>query len=89
MKQHKHIHITGHVQGVSFRASAAIIAQQLAINGFIRNEDDGSVYVEVEGESKNLEKFISWCHTGPRLAKVENVEVTDGPLVSFSSFSTE
>ena len=40
-----------------------------------RNESDGSVYIDVEGEEKDLEKFVEWCHLGPSLAKVEKVEI--------------
>jgi len=47
----KHLNITvkGVVQGVFFRASTKDQADQLGICGLVRNEQDGSVYVEAEG----------------------------------------
>ena len=72
--QHLNIKIFGRVQGVLFRASAKKKAEELQIIGFARNEPNGSVYIEAEGEKENLEKFLNWCHKGPLFATVEKVE---------------
>lgn len=69
-----------------FRETAKEKARQLNINGFVRNENDGTVYIEIEGEEKNLENFIKWCHEGSQAAKVEKVGVTEGSLKNFSDF---
>lgn len=68
------IKIYGRVQGVGFRMSTQGMANKLKISGFAGNEEDGTVYIEAEGEEENLEKFINWCHRGPPLARVEKVE---------------
>ena len=57
------IKIFGRVQGVWFRESAKKKAHELEINGWIRNEPDGSVYAEVDGEEE--------------LFKVEKVEIEE------------
>lgn len=88
MIKHLNIKVYGLVQGIFFRASAKNLADKLKLFGFAQNENDGSVYIEVEGEEKNLEKFINWCHKGPPLAKVEKVEITESPLKNFSEFKT-
>ena len=62
------------VQGVFFRHSAKLKAQELGINGFIRNEGDGSVYSEAEGTKEKLDKFLEWCRKGPSLAAVDKVD---------------
>jgi acylphosphatase len=49
---HVSIRISGKVQGVFFRASTKGKAEQYGINGFVRNEKDGSVYIEAEGRRK-------------------------------------
>jgi len=83
------IRISGKVQGVSFREYAKGKAYELRLNGFIRNEPDGSVYAEVEGEEEDLKKFIEWCHEGPESAKVDEVKGTRQPFRDFQSFEIE
>lgn len=83
------IRVTGQVQGVSFREFAKGIADELGLDGFVRNEPDGSVYIEVEGEEGPMEKFTAWCRQGPEHAKVEKVEVKRQPLHDFDGFQVE
>lgn len=71
------IHVRGKVQGVFFRASTKDQADQLGICGWVRNNYDGSVTIEAEGEELFVEKFVAWCHQGPSRAKVERVDVTN------------
>ena len=52
------IRFTGRVQGVGFRATAQSIAQQFAVTGWVRNEPDGSVKCVVEGEPREVERFL-------------------------------
>lgn len=85
--KHLNIRIYGQVQGVVFRASAKKVADSLSLMGFAQNTPDGSVYIEVEGEEENLQKFIKWCRKGPDLAKIERVQVTNGPVSNFTDFS--
>lgn len=81
------IRVRGRVQGVFFRHSAREKARELNITGFARNEEDGSVYIEAEGEEKALERFVAWCHNGPELAQVEGVDVLySDDIKNFSDF---
>ena len=73
-KLHYNIKVTGRVQGVWFRDSTRQKALELGVTGFVRNEADGSVYVEAEGEKDALEKLTKWCAVGPPAAEVEKVE---------------
>jgi acylphosphatase len=84
--QHLHIRITGHVQGVFFRTAAKQQAEGLGINGLARNNPDGSVTIEAEGDSETLREFLDWCSVGPSKARVEHVEVEEGGLQHFDSF---
>lgn len=88
MKKHLNIKIYGLVQGIFFRASAKEQADKLSITGFARNEPDGSVCIEAEGEKRNLNEFIKWCHLGPPMSQVEKVIVTEDKLKNFSKFET-
>ena len=89
MAKHLNIKIYGQVQGVFFRVSAQEKAKDLGISGFTRNEKDGSVYIEVEGEKENLDKFVDWCKDGPEKASVEKIDLTKGPLKNFKNFERD
>jgi acylphosphatase len=80
------IRIDGKVQGVWFRKSAAQIAAELGIKGFIQNNADGSVYFEVEGPKEDLTKVISWCLEGPENAVVSGITLVKVPAVGLTSF---
>ncbi|MFH0770717.1 MAG: acylphosphatase [Candidatus Peregrinibacteria bacterium] len=69
--------ITGQVQHVFFRANTRTRARTWNINGWIRNNSDGTVEVLAEGDEEGLKKMEEWCRTGPPAAQVESVTVTD------------
>ncbi|HEY4497069.1 MAG TPA: acylphosphatase, partial [Candidatus Paceibacterota bacterium] len=71
---HKNLKIYGNVQGVFFRQSAKIKADELGIKGFVKNEPDGSVYIEADGDGEAVERFIDWCRLGPDSANVDKIE---------------
>ncbi|MBU1084693.1 MAG: acylphosphatase [Candidatus Omnitrophota bacterium] len=48
----------GTVQGVGFRFTVNRIAQNLAMNGYVRNMPDGSVEMVCEGPVSQAETFI-------------------------------
>lgn len=87
--KHLNIKIYGQVQGVFFRVSAKEKAEKLGITGFVRNEKDGSLFIEAEGEKQNLDKFLQWCKKGSPMAKVERIEVTAGKLKNFTEFGRD
>ncbi len=82
-----HIKVFGKVQGVFFRRSAKIKADELGVLGWVKNSDDGSVEVMAQGEKKQVDQFIKWCKKGPPFAKVENTEVDIRPDEDFADFS--
>lgn len=59
--KHFKLNVSGTVQGVFFRASTKDAADRLGIKGFVRNEPDGSVYIEAEGEEEKLNQFMECC----------------------------
>lgn len=71
-----HIIVRGRVQGVFFRVSVKKEADTLGLTGTVKNEEDNTVLIVVEGSKENIEKFIAWCKNGgPTLAKVEGIDV--------------
>lgn len=82
-----HLHISGRVQGVSFRASTQVQAQKLGVTGWVRNLQDGRVEAVLQGPKAKVDELIRWCHTGPPSAKVEKVDVAWEPgAEEFSGF---
>ncbi|MFT6827579.1 MAG: acylphosphatase [Roseivirga sp.] len=81
------ISVKGKVQGVFFRASTKKKAQALSINGWCKNETDGSVLIYAEGGAAEIDRFIDWCKEGPELAIVKDfsVELVPKPL-GFTDF---
>ncbi|TZF89576.1 acylphosphatase [Cognatilysobacter lacus] len=75
--------VSGHVQGVAFRARARHEALRLGISGRAINLDDGCVEVVAHGEPAALEQFARWLAHGPPLARVEHVvreRVDEAPM---------
>ena len=50
---------SGRVQGVGFRATARSVAGGFAVSGWVRNEQDGSVLLEVHGAAPHVEAFLT------------------------------
>jgi acylphosphatase len=48
------IRFTGRVQGVGFRATARAAAANRRVTGWVRNEPDGSVLMEVQGDAAEV-----------------------------------
>ncbi len=84
--KHLNIKVSGFVQGVSFRYFAALKARKLKLAGFAQNQEDGSVYIEAEGEPSALDEFVAWCRRGPRFAQVDRVETSRGQVTGLSRF---
>jgi acylphosphatase len=71
--------VSGRVQGVGFRWSAATEAERLGVSGSIRNLDEGIVEAELIGEPEAVEQFTEWMRVGPPGARVDDLEVEDLP----------
>jgi len=84
--KHLNITVTGKVQGVYYRASTKAVADQLGIRGTVKNEPDGSVFIEAEGEPALLDMFLDWCKEGPDDAEVSSVEINEGELKNYRNF---
>jgi acylphosphatase len=89
MKKHFSIRVSGKVQGVFYRATAIEKARELRLLGFVRNERDGSVYIEAEGEEDDLRRFVEWAKLGPPRAVVQSCEVNESGMKNFSGFEIQ
>jgi acylphosphatase len=69
-----HAVVHGDVQGVGFRYFVQRKAQQLGLQGWVRNNDDGTVELVAEGGREELEQLKRALQEGPRMARVDRVE---------------
>ncbi len=68
-----HARITGKVQGVGYRAWTIQTAEQLSLNGWVRNRSDGSVEALLQGDDRKLLLMQEKLQDGPLFARVLNV----------------
>jgi acylphosphatase len=89
MASPKRVRITvrGRVQGVGFRYAAVGEARRLALTGWARNQLDGSVEIVADGPTEAIDALLTWCRTGPSMARVREVVqeemARDTPLREF------
>jgi acylphosphatase len=65
--------VRGRVQGVGFRVFALREATHLGVDGYVANEQDGSVRIVAEGPRADLEALVVRLEEGPPAAIVERV----------------
>jgi acylphosphatase len=71
--------VSGRVQGVGYRWTAATEAERLGVSGSIRNLEDGSVEAELAGEADAVEQFTEWMRVGPESARVDDLDIEEMP----------
>lgn len=71
--EHRHLFITGLVQGVGYRAWLARETQELGLNGWVRNRHNGSVEAVLVGPGKKLDIMTAKCRNGPAFSQVDKV----------------
>ena len=74
-KMRTHLFVEGRVQGVFFRACTQEEAQERKLTGWVKNLYDGRVEAVFEGEEKDVQSMIEWCHSGPPHAVIVHVFV--------------
>ena len=68
-----HIIVSGRVQGVFFRYATRSRAEELGLDGWVRNLYDGRVEVLSEGARGELEKLLAFTEHGPPGAHVNDL----------------
>ena len=75
----KRIIFTGWVQGVGFRYRARHAADLYGCTGWVRNEWDGSVTMEIQGEEEAIDRVIMSIEAG-RCVRIENMDCQEMPV---------
>ena len=68
----------GRVQGVGFRYTAFHLAQSLGLTGWVQNQRDGSVLMEVQGRSETIQRMIDGLERGTFI-QIERMEKQEIP----------
>jgi acylphosphatase len=71
---------------VGFRFFTRERAALEGLAGWVRNTDEGSVDVEVEGEREAVDRFERALRHGPAGARVDSVEAMDIPVAQRRGF---
>ena len=75
----KHIIFHGWVQGVGFRYRAVRAAELYGATGWVRNEYDGTVSMEIQGTEEQIDRVILAIERGT-FVRIENMEVKELPV---------
>ena len=75
----KHFKFYGRVQGVGFRYRARHAADLYGCTGWVKNEYDGSVSMEIQGEESQIDQVIISIEKG-HFVRIQNMEVKSLPI---------
>ena len=84
----RHIVFFGFVQGVGFRWRARHAANLYGCTGWCRNESDGSVAMEIQGEEAQIGRVLEALQNG-RFIEIDRMDAQNIPLVDERGFFTE
>ena len=82
-----HVIITGYVQGVGFRWWTIQKASALGLIGWVRNRIDNSVEAVFSGSGSAVDTMLEHCWSGPPVAKVNGVRVSDTQILDVGGFT--
>ncbi len=75
----KHIVFSGWVQGVGFRYRARTAAEHYGATGWVKNEYDGTVTMEIQGTEKQIDQVIQSIEKGS-FVRIDTMKVRDLPV---------
>jgi acylphosphatase len=67
--------VSGRVQHVGYRSRVVTMAKTLDLKGYVKNLEDGRVYVVAEGERSDLERFCRAIRMVDPLIMVDDMQV--------------
>jgi len=75
----RHYTFTGWVQGVGFRYRCRHAAAAFSCTGWVRNESDGSVTMEIQGTADAIDQVLEAVERGTFI-RIERMERSDIPV---------
>lgn len=68
------LEVKGRVQGVGFRIFVQEKAQELNIQGWVKNLENRNVEVLAQGEKKSLDELLDHLRQGPAFSRVDFID---------------
>ena len=84
----KHIVFYGRVQGVGFRYTAKYLARSLELTGWVKNDWDGTVTMEVQGREQLINKLLTGLNHS-RFISIEWMDTNEIPLEEERGFDVK
>ncbi|MEO2238184.1 acylphosphatase [Dorea sp. YH-dor226] len=75
----------GRVQGVGFRYTAKYLAQSLRLTGWVKNEYDGTVLMEIQGREMLIHELMKGLNRS-NFIQIDWIDTEDIPVEQESSF---
>ncbi|MBI5123677.1 acylphosphatase [Candidatus Roizmanbacteria bacterium] len=75
MLKQAHLYIKGDVIGVGFRAWTKIQAKIIGVTGWVRNNDEGFVEAQIQGDEEKIKQIVELIRKGPPVSHVTGVEI--------------
>ncbi len=85
--RHLNIVLFGDVTGVGLRQAVLHKALDLKLKGFVKNNEDKTVYIEAEGPKEALEELVNFCRLSPAWSSVSKFEVKETEVKDLGTFS--
>ena len=73
----KQIRVYGSVQGVGFRYRTEHAAESVGATGWVRNDPDGSVFMEIQGTEEQIDRVFAMVSQGTYV----NIEKMDAKSI--------
>lgn len=81
----KRIVFHGRVQGVGFRYTAKYLANSLGLTGWVKNEYDGTVLLEIQGREMLIHKMMEGLNRN-QFISIDWIDSKDIPIESEHGF---
>ena len=85
-KSRKRIIFHGDLQGIGFRYKTSYLAQSLGLTGWVKNEYDGTVHMEVQGSEKDIIHLVMDLKKEETI-RIESMDIEPIPCIAESGFS--
>ena len=78
-KIRRHICFHGRVQGVGFRYTAITAAESIGVTGWVKNERDGTVTMEIQGSEEQIGHVLQILNED-RYIRIRSMDVQTIPV---------